>query len=276
MQPVKLKFIASLFAAAVAGCAGSGAGLDANGNPGPAGAVGNKPLTADFQSIQDHVFTPICSVCHNGGSAPQGLQLDAAHSYDLLVGVPSSEQPALKRIDPSSPDTSYLVLKIQGSPGISGVRMPANGPPYLPQSTIDVIRQWITDGAQRGTTTKGASSTLSSQLSFAVTMTSPDDRAVAALAVPRVVVAFNSEIDQTLLDNRTVMLERLDPLSNAGAPLPASIAVPTGNSAAIVITPTAALQAGTYRVTLAAPLADVSARALGSDFTFSFTVDALQ
>jgi len=28
-----------------------------------------------------------------------------------------------------------------------GGRMPANGPPYLQQATVDVIRQWIQDGA---------------------------------------------------------------------------------------------------------------------------------
>jgi len=48
------------------------------------------PLTADFASIQEHVFTPICTACPAGGGAPQGLRLDATNSYALLVGVPSN------------------------------------------------------------------------------------------------------------------------------------------------------------------------------------------
>ncbi len=71
---------------ALASCAGNGDGLDAGGRPigdGPGGG----PLTADFASIQEHVFTPICTACHAGANAPQGLRLDSANSYDLLVGI---------------------------------------------------------------------------------------------------------------------------------------------------------------------------------------------
>ena len=97
------------------------------------------------------MFTPICTRCHSGAGAPQGLQLDAGHSYALLVGVPSTEQPGVLRVKPGDPGDSYLVLKLEGAASISGVRMPFGGP-YLPQSTIDVIRQWITAGAQPSAT----------------------------------------------------------------------------------------------------------------------------
>jgi hypothetical protein len=139
--------LALLAILAVAGCAGNGAGLDQNGQPiGSEASGSNGPLTADLQSIQDNVFTPICTRCHIGASAPEGLRLDAADSYNLLVGVPSAEVPSLLRVMPGDPDESYLVLKLQGSAGIVGGQMPLGGP-YLPQSTIDAIRQWITDGA---------------------------------------------------------------------------------------------------------------------------------
>ena len=86
-------------AALLAACAGNGDGLNANGQPiTPGTNPTNTPLTADFQSIQDNVFTPICVRCHSGAAAPEGLQLDAAHSYALLVGVPSSEMPNLDRV----------------------------------------------------------------------------------------------------------------------------------------------------------------------------------
>ena len=129
------------------GCAGSGAGLDMNGQPlssAPNSAPG--ALTPDFASIQQNVFTPICTRCHAGANAPEGLQLDAAHSYAMLVNVSSAEVGSLLRVDPGNPDASYLILKLQGSNGIVGQQMPLNGP-YLSQATIEVIRQWITDGA---------------------------------------------------------------------------------------------------------------------------------
>src|SRR5476649_204224 len=100
----------------VAGCAGNGEGLNQKGEPiGSSSGGSSGTITADFQSIQDNVFTPICSKCHIGASAPEGLQLDAAHSYNLLVGVPSVEDGSLNRVKPGDPDHSYLLLKIQGA-----------------------------------------------------------------------------------------------------------------------------------------------------------------
>src|SRR5580698_4574051 len=87
------------------GCVGNGSGLDANGNPLGA-ASGSEPLTPDFQSIQDNIFTPICTRCHSGAGAPEGLQLDAAHSYALLVGVPCAEEPDVLRVKPGDPTNS--------------------------------------------------------------------------------------------------------------------------------------------------------------------------
>ena len=98
------------------------------------GASSGGAVTADFQSIQENVFTPICSKCHIGASAPEGLQLDAAHSYNLLVGVPSVESPSLDRVKPGDPDHSYMVLKLEDANGIVGGQMPLNETP-LPQAT---------------------------------------------------------------------------------------------------------------------------------------------
>ena len=120
--------VALLVTTILAACAGNGEGVDVNGNK-TSGSGSTGPLTPDFASIQDNVFTPICSVCHIGAGAPEGLQLDATHSYMLIVNVASAEQPNLKRILPGDPDDSYLIQKIEGAAGISGVRMPANGPP---------------------------------------------------------------------------------------------------------------------------------------------------
>ena len=98
--------------------------------------------------LQADIFSPICSGCHNGtGASLPGIQnLTAGHTYASLVNVTSIENPALKRILPGDPDNSYLVLKIQGSPGISGQQMPLTGGP-LSQAQIDEVRAWVAAGA---------------------------------------------------------------------------------------------------------------------------------
>jgi hypothetical protein len=275
MPPAACKILRALLAAAaLSGCAGNGKGLDANGNPITSGSGGTAPLTADFQSIQDNVFTPICTKCHIGAGAPEGLQLDAAHSYALLVGVPSVEQPAVLRVSPGNPDASYMVRKLQGSPGISGGQMPLGGP-YLPQSTIDVIRQWITAGAPKAAAAMSVEAAAKSVQRFSVAATSPDNGSIVSSAVPQVLVDFNGDIDSTLVNSTTVTLARTDAIPPAGVML-VSTAVPAGNPSAILITPRTALPNGTYRLTLGGTLANMNAQALGSDYSFTFTVDVLQ
>lgn len=133
-------------AALVAGCGGgSGAGLDANGRPLGEGDDPSGPMTATFSSIQSHVFTPVCTACHAGGAAPQGLRLDAANSFTMLVGVSSAEVASLKRVAPGDAANSYLIHKLEGHQSV-GARMPFGGP-YLDAQTINLIRQWIDNGA---------------------------------------------------------------------------------------------------------------------------------
>ncbi|MBS0419213.1 MAG: Ig-like domain-containing protein [Proteobacteria bacterium] len=285
MSSVGYKTILAAMAAAAAlcGCAGNGNGLDANGSPiTPGGGSSGGPLTADFKSIQENIFTPICTKCHIGASAPEGLQLDATHSYSLLVGVASTEQPLVKRVEPGDPDSSYIIRKLQGSPGISGQQMPFGGP-YLPQSTIDVIRQWITNGAQQSATAQSIEAAVKSVQQFAVAMTSPDDGSIVSTPVPQIVIAFNGDIDSTLINNTTISVDSAghpggDSAANPGSqqPVPVALSVATGNPAALVIKPKAPLGNGTYRVTLHGALANMNAQALGSDISFTFTVDALQ
>lgn len=297
-SPYKL-FLAPLVAATLAGCAGNGEGLDANGKPISSSGGSTGPLTADFQSIQDNVFTPICSPCHSGAGAPEGLMLDAGHSYNLLVGIPSAEVPTLSRVKAGDPDSSYIVLKIQGSNGIVGKPMPLNENP-LPQATIDVIRQWITNGAPQGTATPSATGAMAKIQSlgnstppapFGVTETSPLDNSTVAAPVARIVIAFNHEIDASLINSTTLTLERVAsavsessvPMGEVGMPptpsnvMPTSAALAAGNPAVIVLTPAAPLATGTYRVNIrgtgGGALADVNVQTLGNDYSFTFNVD---
>jgi len=100
---------------------------------------------ADFQRIQDTIFTPHCVSCHSGFFAPHSLRLDAPNSYRSLVSMQSAEVPAFQRVKPSDPDASYLIQKVEGHAS-EGVRMPASGPP-LSRKDIELIRQWIAGGA---------------------------------------------------------------------------------------------------------------------------------
>jgi hypothetical protein len=117
----------------LAGCSGGGSGMST--------ASGSPPgmLTADFNSIQANIFTPICSGCHSGADAAANLQLDAAHSYNDLVNVPSSEEPLVDRVKPGDPANSYLVIHLQ-----------KDGDGATPEDITAVI-QWVTDGAPPAT-----------------------------------------------------------------------------------------------------------------------------
>jgi hypothetical protein len=71
--------------------------------------------------------------------------MDPGFAYGNLVNVASPRDPNLIRVIPGDPDDSFMIRKLEGTQPL-GDRMPQGGP-YLPQSTIDVIRQWIANGA---------------------------------------------------------------------------------------------------------------------------------
>jgi hypothetical protein len=283
-----------LIAGLTSGCAGNGEGLNQQGEPigssssssssssGGSTSSGGA-VTADFRSIQDNVFTPICSKCHIGASAPEGLQLDAAHSYNLLVGVPSAEDGSLDRVKPGDPDSSYMVLKIEGAAGIVGGQMPLGETP-LPQATIDAIRQWIMDGASNAASAQTASLARAIMRAaanpFAVESTAPMDGAVVAAPFRQIVVAFTHAVDASLVNDTTVAIESDSPGDDSATqsePVAAVAALSSANQSVLLITPRTALAPGLYRVHLrglgAAALADVDATVLGTDVEFGFTVE---
>jgi methionine-rich copper-binding protein CopC len=274
---------ALLLLGSAAGCAGNGQGLDQNGQPVSGGGSGG-PITADFQSIQENVFTPICAKCHIGGGAPEGLQLDAAHSYNLLVGAPSAEQPNLLRVKPGDPDNSYMVRKIEGLSSITGLQMPYMEMP-LSQPTIDAIRQWITNGAPNAP----AAAAVAAQM-FAVQTTAPADKATVKTPPAQILVTFTQDVDASLVNDTTVSLARIDQSvgangatampANGATAMPASARLAPMNPEVLLITPSAPLEPGVYRVTLrgagGGALANMNAATLGADTSFEFTVEPAQ
>ena len=184
-------------AATLLGCSGSGEGLDENGEPLNSGPL---PLAATFASIQQNVFTPVCTRCHAGAAAPAGLRLDEASSYAMLVNVPSVEVPAVRRVRPGDPNLSYLIQKLEGTAAVGG-RMPLNAPP-LPQATIDIIRQWISEGAQRAATAASPQSP--------ATISAVDPAADQILDQPprEILLSSDAALDTTALHAGSVTLLR--------------------------------------------------------------------
>jgi len=236
---------------ALAGCAGDGTGLDANGRP-----ISDTPAANnDFQEIQDTIFTPICSQCHIGGGAPQGLRLDAGNSYAMLVNVASAEVPGLLRVNPGNPDASYIVQKIEGIAAV-GVRMPANGPPYLPQDRIDLVRRWIAAGAPMSSAPPDR---------LIVTSTIPAVSEIAAPGLGKLTVVFNANVDSSRASADTFTLR-----DAADQPVVLSgVRVPVGRQNVVELTTAQPLAAGSYQLAVhgdgPAPLADESGHVLDGD-----------
>lgn len=252
---------------ACSACAGNGEGLDQNGRPGD----GSSELTATFQSIQDNVFTPICTTCHIGASAPQGLRLDAANSYNMLVGIPSAEVPGAQRVAPGDPQNSYLIQKLEGRAAV-GAQMPLGGPP-LPPATIAVIRQWITDGAQAP-----AGSSLGKASGAAQEPEPAADGVLLQVLANGIIVGFDRQLDASLVNAATITLQRRIG-EDSFEDVPAQAALNSANSAVILIAPQAALAAGQYRLLVqgssgGVALADMSGQPLGRDYVFEFGLEA--
>jgi cytochrome c5 len=252
------------------GGGGGGYGGGSNGGNNGGGAGGTTTLQPTFQSIQDNVFTPICTACHTGAGAPHGLRLDAADSYALLVGVASDEVPSLQRVKPSDPANSYLIQKLEGTAAVGG-RMPLNGTP-LSQADIAMIRQWITDGAQ------GPPAPAPSAPVRVTTLTPLPDSTLSQLPAS-ITVGFDRELNATTVDATTFIVERSGGDGTFGdgnevAVTAASITVPASNPKSAVFDMTGAPQVeDTYRVRLlgagAAVILDLAGNALDGEYAGS-------
>jgi len=99
--------------------------------------------------VQQQILTPACVPCHTdeGRTPSGGLNLKSGTAYSALVNVASTGKAGAVRVIPGNPSGSYLVQKLEGAADIVGLRMPRNGPPYLTDAQVQLIRQWIQNGA---------------------------------------------------------------------------------------------------------------------------------
>jgi hypothetical protein len=96
------------------------------------------------------VFDASCtSNCHAGARPAADLDLMATKSHAALVNVAATGCISSQvRVVPGSPSTSYLMNKLTGIGMCSGTQMPSRGV-SLPQAQIDLIRNWICQGAPK-------------------------------------------------------------------------------------------------------------------------------
>lgn len=92
-----------------------------------------------FQSRVQPIFDTRCVACHMSGSAAGNLNLEDGESLQAMLGVKSAISSHL-RIDPQSPESSVLLLRLTGTS--EGQRMPMDRPP-LSDAKIGVIRDWL-------------------------------------------------------------------------------------------------------------------------------------
>lgn len=232
--------------------------------PPPPPAAGFGP---NFSEIQANVFTPDCATsgCHAGANAVAGLNLEETNSYAMLVGIQSSQDAALQRVEAGDPDNSYLVQKLEGTAS-SGQQMAPGAP--LPQAEIDVIRQWITDGA-----TDDRVVVLDP---ITVTSLSPMPGAALDTPPPSVVAGFSRELNQATVDATTFLLtasggDGTFADGNEMQVTAASISVPAANSQSAVFDLTGvSLADDTYQIELLGgatnAIQDLDGNALDGEF----------
>ncbi|HYU15034.1 MAG TPA: hypothetical protein VEL05_03155 [Candidatus Acidoferrum sp.] len=87
-----------------------------------------------------------CIDCHSGGGLAIGFRVSGLNlsSYALLRrgGIASGEAIVL----PGRPCESILVQKVGQAPPF-GARMPINGPPFMTADEVQLLSDWIAEGA---------------------------------------------------------------------------------------------------------------------------------
>jgi hypothetical protein len=134
------------------GCGDSGE----SGNGCPDGQIPCDGVCVDaieptLTSIQPGVFDISCtaSACHDAAVPQAELDLSSlSASESNLIAVDSTQVPTSLRVAPFDSDASYLMNKLLGvDMAPTTTRMPQLTLDGLCQSKIDVVRQWIDDGA---------------------------------------------------------------------------------------------------------------------------------
>lgn len=112
----------------------------------PEPAVAVTTLVSLRNDIEIPIFATRCVTgCHGGATPEAGQNLGIGISYNSIVGVPATTYPSQDRIEPFSPETSHLYLRITTPPdGLT--KMPATTD-IVTADEIATIETWILQGA---------------------------------------------------------------------------------------------------------------------------------
>ncbi len=98
--------------------------------------------------VHDGLFkTSHCLGCHTPtGKTPIGLEVGGLDlsTYDTLIA--GGRQSGAQIVVPGQPCESVLVQKLGEAPPF-GARMPLAGPPFLTDDQLQVVADWIAEGA---------------------------------------------------------------------------------------------------------------------------------
>jgi hypothetical protein len=109
-------------------------------------ASGTSPqFSPTLDDIYSNVLNPMCEECHNDQTALGWSATSQQTAWNTLVNQSLEFCASGTRVIPGDADNSGLIQALEAtSPCLD--QMPLGDPP-LPQSTIDIIRAWITAGA---------------------------------------------------------------------------------------------------------------------------------
>ena len=117
------------------------------------GSVGATEEAPTFSEVYE-IIENRCANCH-GMRGPKRLPMGTEQlAYESLVGVESMSEPGMNRVEPGSPEESFLICKLleddtcRKLAARGGMRMPLGGEP-LTEKEIQLISDWIAAGAKR-------------------------------------------------------------------------------------------------------------------------------
>ena len=113
--------------------------------------IADGALLPTAASIQANLFNESCIECHSGDAPAGDLNLESGKSMDNIINVNRfAYDPSYPtRVIPGDADNSFLIKKLEGHLAEGeGVPMPLNAE-SISVENIEIVRQWINDGANR-------------------------------------------------------------------------------------------------------------------------------